>query len=52
MIHSHNAYVSTGGYIERVLVASGGNTKVVGKYLETCKEFGYDHLDGAILTSN
>lgn len=42
MIHSHNAYISTGGYIERVLAASGGSTKVVGQYLETCKEMGYE----------
>lgn len=42
MIHSHDTYVSTGGFIERVLASSGGNTKVVGKYLETCKEMGYD----------
>ena len=42
MIHSHNAYVSTGGYIERVLAASGGSTRAVGQYLETCKEMGYE----------
>lgn len=41
MVHSHGAYVSTGGYIEHVLASSGGNTKTVGKYLETCKEMGY-----------
>lgn len=40
MIHTHGAYVSTGGFIERVLASSGGDTKVVGRYLETCKEMG------------
>ncbi|KLO15680.1 phospho-3-sulfolactate synthase coma [Schizopora paradoxa] len=45
MIHSHNTYVSTGGYIEHVLASSGGDTKVVGKYMETCKEFGFDVLE-------
>lgn len=40
MIHAHGAYVSTGGFIERVLASSGGDTKAVGRYLETCKEMG------------
>lgn len=40
MIHSHGTYVSTGGFIERVIAASAGDTRVVGKYLETCKELG------------
>ncbi|KAL5508483.1 hypothetical protein ACEPAH_6102 [Sanghuangporus vaninii] len=45
MIHSHDTYISTGGYIERVLASSGGDTKVVGKYLEKCKEVGFDVLE-------
>lgn len=40
MIHSHGVYVSTGGFVERVLASSGGDTKTIGKYLETCKEMG------------
>ncbi|THH11267.1 hypothetical protein EW145_g778 [Phellinidium pouzarii] len=45
MIHSHGTYVSTGGFVEHVLAASNGNTKVVGEYLETCKEMGFDVLE-------
>ncbi|KAH8102811.1 phospho-3-sulfolactate synthase coma [Phellopilus nigrolimitatus] len=45
MVHSHDAYVSTGGFVERVLASSGGDTKVVGKYLEECKEAGFDVLE-------
>ncbi|KAI5122166.1 hypothetical protein M0805_007064 [Coniferiporia weirii] len=45
MVHSHGVYVSTGGFVERVLAASGGDTRIVGKYLETCKEMGFDVLE-------
>ncbi|EJD00876.1 phospho-3-sulfolactate synthase coma [Fomitiporia mediterranea MF3/22] len=45
MIHSHDVYVSTGGFVERVIASSGGNTKIIGKYLETCKEMGFDVLE-------
>lgn len=41
MVHSHGSYVSTGGFIERVIASSGGDTKVIGKYLEQCKAAGY-----------
>ncbi|TBU22960.1 coma-domain-containing protein [Dichomitus squalens] len=43
--HKHGCYVSTGGYIERVLSASGGNKSVVSKYLTTCKNLGFDVLE-------
>ncbi|KAI0074738.1 coma-domain-containing protein [Panus rudis PR-1116 ss-1] len=43
--HKHGCYVSTGGYIERVLAASGGNKDVVSKYLTTCKNMGFDVLE-------
>ena len=33
-------YVSTGGFIERVLSASAGNKAVVSKYLTACKNLG------------
>ena len=38
-------YVSTGGYIERVLAATGGSPSVVSKYLTTCKNMGFDVLE-------
>lgn len=43
--HKHGCYVSTGGYIERVLAASSGNKDVVSKYLTTCKNMGFDVLE-------
>ncbi|KAJ3842996.1 hypothetical protein F5878DRAFT_606121 [Lentinula raphanica] len=43
--HRHNAYVSTGGFIEKVLSSSNGNRAVIQKYLETCKNMGFDVLE-------
>ncbi|KAI0768693.1 coma-domain-containing protein [Trametes elegans] len=43
--HSHGCYVSTGGFIERVLSASGGNKSVISKYLTACKNLGFDVLE-------
>lgn len=40
-----DCYVSTGGYIERVLAASAGNRQVVSKYLTACKNVGFDVLE-------
>ena len=40
LTHGADCYVSTGGYIERVLSASGGNKDVISKYLTTCKNMG------------
>lgn len=40
MIHSHGCYVSTGGFIERVISTSAGDKATIVKYLETCKEMG------------
>ncbi|KZP07281.1 phospho-3-sulfolactate synthase coma [Athelia psychrophila] len=45
MVHSHGCYVSTGGYIERVLASSAGDWNTVVRYLETCKEMGFDVLE-------
>ncbi len=36
-----DCYVSTGGFIERVLSTSGGNKETISKYLKTCKNMGY-----------
>jgi phosphosulfolactate synthase (CoM biosynthesis protein A) len=41
----HNCYVSTGGYIERVLSASAGDRNTVEKYIKTCKDMGFDVLE-------
>ena len=38
--HRHQCYVSTGGYIERVLAASAGNKQTIKEYLKTCKDLG------------
>lgn len=38
--HRHHCYVSTGGYIERVLAASAGNKQTIKDYLKTCQELG------------
>lgn len=35
-----DCYVSTGGYIERVISASGGSKSTISKYLTTCKNLG------------
>ncbi|KAF8648961.1 hypothetical protein AX16_006075 [Volvariella volvacea WC 439] len=43
--HKHDCYVSTGGYIERVLATSAGNPSVVNKYLQACKDIGFDVLE-------
>ena len=49
MVHSHGSYVSTGGFIERVISSSGGDTRVIGKYLEECKEAGYDMTNSSYM---
>lgn len=38
--HKHDCYVSTGGYIERVLASSAGDKQMIKKYLKTCKDVG------------
>ena len=40
-----DCYVSTGGYIERVLATSSGSSQVISKYLATCKDMGFDVLE-------
>ena len=40
-----DCYVSTGGFVERVLSASGGSRDVISKYLTTCKNMGFDVLE-------
>ncbi|KDQ59301.1 hypothetical protein JAAARDRAFT_34035 [Jaapia argillacea MUCL 33604] len=43
--HKHGCYVSTGGFIERVLSTSAGNKDAISKYLKTCKDVGFDVLE-------
>ncbi|KAF8823684.1 hypothetical protein HHX47_DHR9000279 [Lentinula edodes] len=43
--HKHDIYVSTSGFIEKVLSSSNGNRAVIQKYLETCKNMGFDVLE-------
>ncbi|TPX59398.1 phosphosulfolactate synthase [Spizellomyces sp. 'palustris'] len=48
LAHSHNVTVSTGGFIERVLVQGSGvqgRREIVDKYLEKCKDVGFDILE-------
>jgi phosphosulfolactate synthase (CoM biosynthesis protein A) len=45
IITRHNCYVSTGGYIERVLAASSGDLPTVEKYIKTCKNMGFDVVE-------
>ncbi len=42
LCHDHNAYVSTGGFIERVIVQG---PKAVDRYLEECKSLGFDVVE-------
>lgn len=43
--HKHDCYVSTGGYIERVLSASAGDKHVVEKYIKKVRDVGFDVLE-------
>lgn len=40
--HDHKLYVSTGGFVERVIVQGG---KAVDQYLEECKTLGFDVIE-------
>src|SRR5216683_3085349 len=44
-ISAPDCYVSTEGYIERVLAASAGNKDVITSYLRKCKNLGFDVLE-------
>ena len=45
MYFGTDCYVSTGGYIERVLTASAGNKDVITSYLRKCKNLDFDVLE-------
>jgi phosphosulfolactate synthase (CoM biosynthesis protein A) len=40
--HNHNVYVSTGGFVERVIVQG---TEAVDRYLKECKSLGFDVVE-------
>lgn len=42
LCHEHGVLVSTGGFIERVLVQGSG---AVGRYIDTCREVGFDIIE-------
>ncbi|MDE1856576.1 MAG: phosphosulfolactate synthase [Candidatus Micrarchaeota archaeon] len=42
LCHDHDVYVSTGGFVERVLVQG---KKAVDRYFEGCRELGYDVVE-------
>jgi phosphosulfolactate synthase (CoM biosynthesis protein A) len=42
LCHEHMVYVSTGGFVERVIVQG---SKAVDRYLEECKELGFDVVE-------
>ncbi|KIO32393.1 hypothetical protein M407DRAFT_13943 [Tulasnella calospora MUT 4182] len=44
-VHSHECYISTGGFIERVISVSGGDKAAIITYLEECKKIGFDVLE-------
>ncbi|KAL2127610.1 hypothetical protein VTI74DRAFT_10435 [Chaetomium olivicolor] len=44
LAHEHGVYVSTGGWIEHILLQSSPSTAVT-RYLETCKRLGFDVIE-------
>ncbi|TFK68847.1 coma-domain-containing protein [Pluteus cervinus] len=45
LAHEHGCYVSTGGFIERVLASSAGDRTAIEKYLQACKDIGFDVVE-------
>ncbi|KAL1848701.1 hypothetical protein VTK73DRAFT_10090 [Phialemonium thermophilum] len=45
MAHSHDVYVSTGGWIEHVLSHSPDPQSAVDRYLRQCKDLGFDVIE-------
>ncbi|GJJ11721.1 hypothetical protein Clacol_005958 [Clathrus columnatus] len=43
--HKHNVYVSTGGFIERILATSNDRTRDVQRYVRQCKNLGFDVVE-------
>src|SRR5207302_1987598 len=49
LCHQHNVYVSTGGFVERVIVQG---TDAVDKYLEECKSLEFDMVESEGITED
>lgn len=45
LCHSHGVSVSTGGFIERVLSLGGNSRDNVRRYLQSCKDVGFDIVE-------
>ncbi|KAG8957403.1 hypothetical protein FRC03_010189, partial [Tulasnella sp. 419] len=43
--HDNGAYVSTGGYLEKILSSGNGDKSLVERYLRACKDVGFDVLE-------
>jgi phosphosulfolactate synthase (CoM biosynthesis protein A) len=43
--HKHGVYVSTGGFIERVLATSNDRVRDVERYVRRCKDLGFDVIE-------
>jgi phosphosulfolactate synthase (CoM biosynthesis protein A) len=43
--HKHGVYVSTGGFIERVLATSNDRMRDVERYVRRCKDLGFDVIE-------
>ncbi|KAF8487990.1 hypothetical protein JB92DRAFT_2758016, partial [Gautieria morchelliformis] len=46
--HKHGVYVSTGGFIERVLTTSNDRMRDVERYVRRCKHLGFDVIELSI----
>ncbi|KAL0575249.1 hypothetical protein V5O48_006714 [Marasmius crinis-equi] len=46
LAHKHGVYVSTGGWMEHILSSSGGGVeRAVDRYLDKCKDLGFDVIE-------
>lgn len=43
--HDHGAYVSTGGFLEKLLASTNGDKAIVDRYLAACKKVGFDVVE-------
>lgn len=43
--HKHDVYVSTGGFVERILATSNDRSRDVQRYVRQCRELGFDVIE-------
>lgn len=43
--HYHNVYVSTGGFVERILATSNDRVRDIQRYVRQCKNLGFDVIE-------